>query len=90
MRLVLLPFLASFAALLIWASGGLPDRADPLAPASQHVSPEYLIHAQEETGSPNVVTAILADYRGYDTLGELMVIVTAGLACVFVLKVAAD
>ena len=81
-------FLSGFAALLIWASEGLPDRADPQAPANQHVSPEYLIRAEEDTGVPNVVTAVLADYRGYDTLGELMVIVTAGLACVLVLKVA--
>ena len=79
-------FLAGFAALLIWASGGLPDRTDTQAPANQHVSPEYLSHAEEETGVPNVVTAVLADYRSYDTLGELIVIVTAGLASVLVLK----
>lgn len=32
-----------------------------------------------------MVTAILADYRGYDTLGETVVILTAGLACLLVL-----
>ncbi len=79
-------FLAGFASLLIWASEDLPDRADTQAPANQHVSPEYLSHAEEEIGVPNVVTAVLADYRGYDTLGELIVIVTAGLASVLVLK----
>ena len=87
MRWLLVVFLAGFAALLIWASAGLPDRADTQAPANQHVSPEYLVRAEEDTGVPNVVTAVLADYRGYDTLGELIVIVTAGLACIFVLKV---
>jgi len=40
-----------------------------------------------ETGSPNFVTAILADYRGYDTLSETTVIFTAGLACVLILWV---
>ena len=27
---------------------------------------------------PNVVTAVLASYRGYDTLGETTVVFTAG------------
>jgi multicomponent Na+:H+ antiporter subunit B len=31
------------------------------------------------------VTAVLADYRGYDTLGETIVIFTAGLACILIL-----
>lgn len=88
MKWLLVVFLAGFAALLVWASEGLPDPGDPQSPANQHVSPEYLIHAEEDTGVPNVVTAVLADYRSYDTLGELLVIVTAGLACVLVLKVA--
>jgi multicomponent Na+:H+ antiporter subunit B len=87
LKLLLVVFLASFAGLLVWASEGLPDRADPDSPANRHVSPEYLIRAEEETGVPNVVTAVLADYRGYDTLGELLVIVTAGLACILVLKI---
>ncbi|MFW6174679.1 MAG: hydrogen gas-evolving membrane-bound hydrogenase subunit E, partial [Chloroflexota bacterium] len=56
------------------------------APANQHVSPEYLRRAQAETGVPNVVAAVLADYRSYDTLGELVVVLTAGVACVFALK----
>lgn len=86
MRGILLVFLAGFSALLIWVSGDLPDRADTQAPANQHVSPEYLLRAEEDTGALNVVTAVLADYRAYDTLGELIVIFTAGLACVFALK----
>lgn len=38
-------------------------------------------------GPPNFVTAVLADYRGYDTLGETTVIFTAGLACLLILGV---
>lgn len=79
-------FLAGFASLLVWASEGLPDRADTQAPANQHVSPEYLRQAEEDTGVPNVISAVLADYRSYDTLGELIVILTAGLAAVLVLQ----
>jgi multicomponent Na+:H+ antiporter subunit B len=39
----------------------------------------------EDTETPNIVTSVLADYRGYDTLGETIVIFTAGLACLLVL-----
>ena len=42
-------------------------------------------HSLEDTKTPNIVTAVLADYRGYDTLGETIVIFTAGLACVLIL-----
>ena len=58
---------------------------DPAAPASTHVSPRYIESAVTETGAPNMVTAVLADYRAYDTLGETVVILTAGLACLLVL-----
>jgi len=41
----------------------------------------------EDTSVPNIVTAVLADYRGYDTLLETAVIFSAGLACFFLLRV---
>jgi multicomponent Na+:H+ antiporter subunit B len=40
----------------------------------------------EHTHTPNVVTSVLADYRGYDTLGETTVIFTAGMACILLLR----
>jgi multicomponent Na+:H+ antiporter subunit B len=46
-----------------------------------HVSPRYLARTLEETATPNAVTSVLADYRGYDTLLETTVILTAGLGC---------
>ena len=70
---------------MTYAAGGLPDRGDPNAPANTHVSPYYIEHTMEETDTPNIVTSVLADYRGYDTLGETTVILTAGLACVLIL-----
>jgi multicomponent Na+:H+ antiporter subunit B len=63
----------------------LPAFGDPTAPAALHVSPEYVQRTIAETHTPNVVTAILADYRGFDTLIETTVIMTAAVACVFVL-----
>lgn len=63
----------------------LPAVGDPLAPAARHVSPRYIEDGPAETGAPNMVTGVLADYRAYDTLGETVVILTAGLACALVL-----
>ncbi len=77
--------LGLFFALMTYAEGGLPDRGDPNAPASVYVSPYYIEHTVEETETPNAVTSVVVDYRGYDTLGETTVILTAGLACLLVL-----
>ena len=41
----------------------------------------------EDTSVPNIVTAVLADYRGYDTMFETIVIFTAGIACIFLLRI---
>src|SRR5690625_4581414 len=76
--LVMVPT-AAFLALMLFASTGLPDRGDPDAPAMQHVAPTYIERSMEDTQTPNVVTALLADYRGHDTLGETLVILTAAL-----------
>ena len=64
---------------LIYATFDMPPFADPQAPAMQHVAPYYLERSGEEIGVPNVVTSVLASYRGYDTLGEVTVIFTAGM-----------
>ncbi len=70
---------------LIYGVRDMPQWGDPDSPASTHVSPRYK-KALEETGTPNLVTAVLADYRGYDTLGETTVIFLAGIACLLLLK----
>ena len=75
------------AGILLYVGNDLPDIGDPTAPASTHVSPRYIKEGHQETGAPNFVTAVLADYRGYDTLGETTVIFTAGLACLLILGV---
>lgn len=66
-------------AALIYGTYDGPDFGDPTAPAQTHVAPYYIHRAVEETDVPNAVTAVLASYRGYDTLGEVTVIFTAGL-----------
>jgi len=73
-------------AFLIYGSMDMPHWGDPYSPASTHVSPYYLRNSLKDTATPNVVTSVLADYRGYDTLGETTVIFTAGMGCLLLLK----
>jgi multicomponent Na+:H+ antiporter subunit B len=72
--------------LLVYATSDMPGWGDPSSPASTHVSPVYIQEAYEKTATPNVVTAVLADYRSYDTLGETVVIFTAGVVCMMLLR----
>jgi len=71
---------------LIYGTLDMPKWSDPNSPAAIHVSPYYLRHSMEDTATPNVVTSVLADYRGYDTLGETSVIFTAGMSCILLLR----
>lgn len=65
--------------LLISATLEMPAFGSPDAPAHLHVAPRYLTDSMREIGIPNVVTSVLASYRAFDTLGEVVVIFTAGL-----------
>jgi multicomponent Na+:H+ antiporter subunit B len=77
---------AGFVGLMLYASTGLPDRGDPDAPAQQGVSRAFIEGSLPQTQTPNVVTAILADYRSMDTLGETLVILTAALSATLILS----
>lgn len=72
-------------AALIYGTLDMPGYGDPAAPIHGHVAPRYLAEAERETGVPNVVTAVLASYRGYDTLGETTVILTAACGVLMLL-----
>lgn len=86
MKALNLIFVVGFLAVFIYATADLPDRGDPNAPANVHVSPEFVELTEDEIEIPNLVSAILADFRGYDTLGETVVVFTAGLAVLLLLK----
>ncbi|HPC03513.1 MAG TPA: hypothetical protein PKY58_00080 [Syntrophales bacterium] len=73
-------------AVLVYGTLDMPAYGDPDSPASRHVSPRYIEMTEIETATPNMVTSILADYRGYDTMGETTVIFTAGMSCIFLLR----
>jgi multicomponent Na+:H+ antiporter subunit B len=82
------PILLSLAVggALVWGALVLPPFGDPNTAIHVHVAPYYLERAVVETNVPNIVTAILADYRGFDTLGETIVIFTAGIGVLLLLK----
>ncbi|NMD01752.1 MAG: hypothetical protein GYA71_00605 [Bacteroidales bacterium] len=47
----------------------------------------YLERATDRTGSANLVTGVVFDFRGYDTLGEATVLVTAVLGILTILRI---
>jgi len=79
--------LSALAVFLVLSVGisDFPPFGDPGQPSALHVVPRYVERTVEETGVPNVVTSILADYRGYDTNFETTVIFTAGIAVIMLL-----
>ena len=72
--------------LLIIAEADFPSFGDLFTPASLHVSPYYITQTLHDTNVPNMVTSVLADYRGFDTMFETAVIFTAGLAVIAILR----
>ncbi|UYV36152.1 DUF4040 domain-containing protein [Rhodobacteraceae bacterium D3-12] len=87
-RSPLLPLLVVFmtGGALIYGTLDMPNFGVPDAPPQTHVSPDYLQKSPEQIGVPNVVTAVLASYRGYDTLGETAVVFTAGIGVLFLIS----
>jgi multicomponent Na+:H+ antiporter subunit B len=73
-------------AVLVWGTLVFPSFGTPDAVIHKHVVPRYLADTIKETNVPNVVTSVLADYRGYDTLGETTVIFTAGIGVMLLLR----
>lgn len=82
--LVLLTTVA-VGAVLIYGTLDMPHYGDPDAPIHHYMAPHFLEESAEEIGPPNVVTSILASYRGYDTFGETTVIFTAALGVLLLL-----
>lgn len=86
MKLAALIAVILTGAALIFSTLDMPDWGDPASPASVHISPRYIERTIAETATPNAVTSVLADYRGYDTLGETTVIFTAAIVCIMLLR----
>ncbi len=63
--------------VLAYGTLDMPPYGNPDNPVHHHVAPRYLEDSGDEIGVPNVVTSVLASYRGYDTMGETTVVFTA-------------
>jgi multicomponent Na+:H+ antiporter subunit B len=83
---VALALAAVTGAALIYGTIDLPPFGAADTPVHTHVAPRYLEKSIEETSVPNVVTSVLASYRGFDTFGETTVIFTAGLGVLLLLR----
>jgi multicomponent Na+:H+ antiporter subunit B len=70
---------------ITYATLDKPRLGDPEAPVHQHVAPWYLEKTPELIGIPNVVTAVLGSFRGYDTFGEVVVVFTAAIGVMLLL-----
>lgn len=77
MRIVPLAVVAVTGAALVYGTVDLPPYGGADNPVHHHVADHYLEETYHETGVPNVVTAVLASYRGYDTMGEVTVVFAA-------------
>lgn len=72
-------------AFLIYGTMDMPPFGNSANPAQQHVAPHYIGESGHEIGIPNMVTSVLASYRGYDTLGEVVVVFTGGIGVLVLL-----
>ena len=86
LKAISLLFVIITGAVLVYGTIDMPEFGDPDAPANKHVSPRYIEESYHETSGKNFVTAVLASYRGYDTLGETTVIFTAGISVILLLR----
>jgi multicomponent Na+:H+ antiporter subunit B len=73
-------------AMLVYGTWGLPGFGLANTPVNTHVGAQYLERSIPDTHIPNVVTSVLASYRGFDTLGEVTVVFTAGIGVLLLLK----
>ncbi len=73
-------------AAIIYGTLDMPNFGDANAPAQVGVAAQYLERSPEEIGIPNVVTVVLASYRGFDTMGETAVVFTAGVGVLMLIS----
>ena len=82
--ILILVLIAGYGILITVAE--LPPYGRPDNPIHNEVYERYVNNALEDTGVPNTVTAVVLDYRAYDTMFETIVLFTAALAAVITLK----
>lgn len=94
MKYTKLIILFLFAGVMVFAASDLPYRGDPdnKMHAEQSITNTTVVgnyfvkNAYRDAKTPNFVTVVLGDYRSIDTFGEQIVIFTAGLITILVLR----
>lgn len=77
---------AIMGGLLIFGTHDIAKLGDASSPPNTEIAVRFIEKGQQETGVPNLVTAVLASYRGFDTLGEVTVVLTAGIGVLMLLS----
>lgn len=83
--LVPLAIVTLTGAMLIYGTLDMPLFGDPQSPVQTHVGARYIERTPADIDVPNLVTAVLASYRGFDTLGEVVVVFAAGIGVVLLI-----
>lgn len=86
MRLTPILVCVAVGGALLWAITDMPAYGDPNAVIHHHLAPDLIADTEAKVHVPNIVTAVLASFRGYDTFGETTVIFTAGVGVMLLLS----
>ncbi len=70
---------------MFYALGDMPAYGAADSPANSYLGAAYIERTPDEVNIPNVVTAVLASYRGFDTMGEVFVVFAAGVGVALLL-----
>ncbi len=62
---------------MLVVSAGMPAFGDPRSPVHNALPERFVHEGPAETGAVNIVSAVVLDYRAYDTLGEATVLFAA-------------
>ena len=82
LSLLFIFFIFGMEALRYLPEFGVPSfTLNPSAPSNR-----YLMNGLKETGAGNIVSSVILDYRGYDTLGEATVLFTSILGALAILR----
>lgn len=89
-KILTIVILAGLLFLLLSSFLEMPELGSIQNPSYNDTTRYYLDHAMEDTNAPNVIASIITDYRGFDTMGETVVLFTAIAAAVSVLQALHD
>lgn len=82
MALAGLVFAGLFLFLVLAPLRELPPFGSP----TMRVAGTYLAEGLKQTGAANIVSAVILDYRAYDTLGEATILLTAVIGVLAVMR----